>query len=253
MGIPPQDLARRGWERPRIPTAPVEVAIGIPAEPPCGDALTSGGAGASRPPRMGRGILAWRKPISIRPFPSSAPSAIPAEALPELFRSTAFQGSIGPSFRWKILNYGRILNNVRLQKAKFQELVTGYEQSVLNANQEAENGLVTFYAPSRACAAGRERRRGPKSRRPGTRAIQGGHRRLHPHHPARAEPGAAAEHPRRGPRRNRSGVDPGLSRLGRRLGDPQHGARTGRCGAPKNSPAPVPPPPAPPVVSSFKP
>ncbi len=67
-----------------------------------------------------------------------------AEAFPDLFRSTAFQGSIGPSFQWKILNYGRILNNVKLQKAKFQELVTAYEQSVLNGNAEAENGLVTF-------------------------------------------------------------------------------------------------------------
>ena len=31
-----------------------------------------------------------------------------------------------------------------LQKAKFQELVTAYEQTVLNADREAENGLVTF-------------------------------------------------------------------------------------------------------------
>ncbi len=36
------------------------------------------------------------------------------------------------------------MNNVRLQDAKFQELVAAYQQSVLNADQEAENGLVTF-------------------------------------------------------------------------------------------------------------
>ncbi|HEV3081389.1 MAG TPA: hypothetical protein VGY66_16535, partial [Gemmataceae bacterium] len=35
-------------------------------------------------------------------------------------------------------------NNVRLQDAHFFELVEAYKQSVLTANQEAENGLVTF-------------------------------------------------------------------------------------------------------------
>jgi outer membrane protein TolC len=47
------------------------------------------------------------------------------------------------------LNYGRILNNVRLQDAKFQELAAAYQQTVLNANQEVENGLVTFLKAQR--------------------------------------------------------------------------------------------------------
>ena len=47
------------------------------------------------------------------------------------------------------MNYGRILNNVRLQDAKFQELVAAYQQTVLNANQEVENGLVTFLRAQR--------------------------------------------------------------------------------------------------------
>ncbi len=55
----------------------------------------------------------------------------------------------GPSFQWNLLNYGRILNNVRLQDAKFQELVAAYQQTVLNANQEVENGLVTFLKAQR--------------------------------------------------------------------------------------------------------
>src|SRR5262249_3243157 len=36
------------------------------------------------------------------------------------------------------------LNNVRLQDAKFQELIAIYQQAVLNANQDVENGLVVF-------------------------------------------------------------------------------------------------------------
>ena len=42
------------------------------------------------------------------------------------------------------VNYGRILNNVHFQDARFQELVAAYQQTVLTAAQEVENGLVTF-------------------------------------------------------------------------------------------------------------
>ncbi len=61
-----------------------------------------------------------------------------------LFTANAVTGSIGPSFQWNVLNYGRILNNVRLQDATFNELVVAYQNSVLNANREVEDGLVTF-------------------------------------------------------------------------------------------------------------
>jgi outer membrane protein TolC len=62
----------------------------------------------------------------------------------DLFSSKALSGTLGPSFQWNILNYGRILFNVRLQDARFQELVAAYQQTVLNANKETEDGLVTF-------------------------------------------------------------------------------------------------------------
>jgi outer membrane protein TolC len=49
-----------------------------------------------------------------------------------------------PSFQWKVLNYGRIANNVKLQDARFQERVLKYQQSVLNAGRETEDALVGF-------------------------------------------------------------------------------------------------------------
>jgi outer membrane protein TolC len=61
-----------------------------------------------------------------------------------LFRPQAFSGTIAPGFTWDILNYGRLFFNVRLQDARFQELVAAYQQSVLNANKEVEDGLVSF-------------------------------------------------------------------------------------------------------------
>ena len=62
----------------------------------------------------------------------------------QLFTPANFNGSLGPSFTWNILNYGRIANNVRLQDATFQQALLDYRTAVLTANQEAEDGLVTF-------------------------------------------------------------------------------------------------------------
>src|ERR1700722_3176124 len=61
-----------------------------------------------------------------------------------LFRPTAFNGTIGPSFRWDILNYGRLLNEVRREDAIFKQLVTAYQNTVLSANAEVESALVLY-------------------------------------------------------------------------------------------------------------
>jgi outer membrane protein TolC len=78
-------------------------------------------------------------------YSAGNPRVAPVGALVNLVpRATPLEGSIGPTFQWNILNYGRILNNVRLQDARFQELVAAYQNTVLTAAQEVENGLVTF-------------------------------------------------------------------------------------------------------------
>ena len=46
-----------------------------------------------------------------------------AEHFSDVFKSGAFGGTIGPSLRWNVLNYGRLLNNIRVQDARFQQLV----------------------------------------------------------------------------------------------------------------------------------
>ena len=42
------------------------------------------------------------------------------------------------------MNYGQITNNVRVQDAKFQALLIDYQNTVLKAQQEVENGIATF-------------------------------------------------------------------------------------------------------------
>ena len=58
--------------------------------------------------------------------------------------SNGFLGLVVPTFNWKILNYGRILNNVRSQKAHLQELIASYQNQVLTAGREAQIALRGF-------------------------------------------------------------------------------------------------------------
>ncbi len=52
--------------------------------------------------------------------------------------------AFGPSFKWNVLNYGQITNNVRLQDATLQQYLIDYQNAVLKAQQEVENGIYTF-------------------------------------------------------------------------------------------------------------
>ena len=64
--------------------------------------------------------------------------------LDERFTGKSLYYSVGPNVQWNILNYGQITNNVRAQDARFQELLTGYQNAVLKAQQEVENGIAAF-------------------------------------------------------------------------------------------------------------
>ncbi|MDQ1333621.1 MAG: hypothetical protein QG552_571 [Thermodesulfobacteriota bacterium] len=62
----------------------------------------------------------------------------------DLFSWKSRTGFIGPTFQWNILNYGQITNQVRIQDARFQELLLDYQNAVLQAQMEVEDGLVAF-------------------------------------------------------------------------------------------------------------
>ncbi|MCE9567357.1 MAG: efflux transporter outer membrane subunit [Planctomycetes bacterium] len=140
LGIPPEDLQKR-LGAGAIPTAPPEVVANTPADllrrrP---DVRRNEREAASRAAQIGIAEADFYPAISIV-------GAIGAgsQDISHLFVSQAMTGSIGPSFQWNVLNYGRILNNVRVQDAAFLERVARYQQSVLKANAEVEDGLITF-------------------------------------------------------------------------------------------------------------
>ncbi len=140
LGMPPEEIRLRLGPGD-IPKAPPEVAVGIPADllrrrP---DVRRAERLAAAQSARIGIAESDFYPAISI-----NGTLGYSAQNFQDLFRSSALNGNFGPSFQWNVLNYGRILNNVRLQDARFQELVAAYQQSALNAAQEVENGIVTF-------------------------------------------------------------------------------------------------------------
>ena len=59
----------------------------------------------------------------------------------QLFTAPSITFAFGPSFSWPVLNYGQITNNVRVQDAELQALLINYQNSVLKAQREVEDGL----------------------------------------------------------------------------------------------------------------
>jgi NodT family efflux transporter outer membrane factor (OMF) lipoprotein len=62
----------------------------------------------------------------------------------DLFDPDAIAWSVGPSFVWPFLNYGRIKNNVRVQDARLQQALVNYRETVLQAAREAEDAMARF-------------------------------------------------------------------------------------------------------------
>jgi NodT family efflux transporter outer membrane factor (OMF) lipoprotein len=146
LGTPPHDLIDElgpgpGPNDKPLPTTPDWVAAGIPA-----DLLRQ------RPDVRSaeRQIAAQSAKIGVAEadlYPSfyiNGTIGYEAQDLSKLFESQSFMGSIVPNFRWNILNYGRILNNVRLQQARTLELVASYQNTVLTAGRETQTALRGF-------------------------------------------------------------------------------------------------------------
>ena len=61
-----------------------------------------------------------------------------------LFSTSSVFYSVGPSINWPFFNYGRLTNGVRVEDARFQQLLVSYRDTVLKAAQEVEDALAGF-------------------------------------------------------------------------------------------------------------
>ena len=146
LGITPDEVAQHLTGSSRIPEAPAQVSVGIP-----------------------RDLLRRRPDIRAAALTAAAQSALIGVAKANMYPSFSLAGAIGysannegknslsdifmwenraaqagASFTFPILNYGRLINQVRVQDAAFQQAILNYENTVLSAQKEVEDGLSAF-------------------------------------------------------------------------------------------------------------
>ncbi|HZU38018.1 MAG TPA: efflux transporter outer membrane subunit [Gemmataceae bacterium] len=146
LGLPPRDLRPELGPGPAVdqaamPNTPAQVAAGIPADllrrrP---DIRSAERQVAAQSAQIGVAEADLYPTIFI-----NGTIGLESESLSQLFESRSFMGTITPNFRWNILNYGRIVNNVRLQQARTQELIATYQNDVLTAAQQVQTALRGF-------------------------------------------------------------------------------------------------------------
>ena len=146
LGITPDQIDTIIGAAGDIPMVPEEVTVGIPAE-----------------------LLRRRPDIRRAELDAASQSALIGVAQSDLYPSFVLFGTIGvaasnstqsnssnlfesdsvffqggPAFNWNLFNYGRIKNEVRVQDARFQQLLVNYQDTVLRALQEAEDAMTGF-------------------------------------------------------------------------------------------------------------
>ncbi len=132
-----------------IPSPPTDVALGAPA-----DLLRR------RPDIRAAELQAAAQSAQIGVaqadlypmFTLSGAVGLQASDAADLFTGQSFVNVVNPGFAWNIFNYGRIKNNVRVQDARLQELLTNYQNTVLTAYQEVEDAAVGFVLAQRQAA-----------------------------------------------------------------------------------------------------
>jgi NodT family efflux transporter outer membrane factor (OMF) lipoprotein len=142
LGVPTKDLSSRLGESGVIPAAPLEVAVGIPAD------LLRRRPDVRRAERQAaaQSALIGVAQSDLYPhFAINGSIGLNAEYIGGLWHTPgSMAGSFGPSFQWDILNYGRLENAVKGQEARFREFVANYEQTVLQADREVEDAIISF-------------------------------------------------------------------------------------------------------------
>lgn len=141
LGMPPTDMDAMLGEGVGVPTTPEDVIVGVPADllrrrP---DVRRAERQVAAQSARIGVAVSDLYPHISL-----IGTIGVEAEHAGDLFRTGSMIGSVGPGINWEILNYGRLVNNVRVQDARFQTLAYEYQEQVLTAGREVEDAMVAF-------------------------------------------------------------------------------------------------------------
>jgi NodT family efflux transporter outer membrane factor (OMF) lipoprotein len=159
LGQPPGAIQTLLDGHKGIPTAPAEVAISVPAEllrrrPDIRSAELFAAAQCARIGIAKADLYPSFSLFGEIGFQSSSEGGVQSNHadIDNLFDTSSFYYAFGPQVKLPFFNYGRIENNVRVQDARFQQLIVNYQNTVLRAAQESEDALIGFLKAQEATA-----------------------------------------------------------------------------------------------------
>jgi len=146
LGLPPNDLTDFLKGPSEIPVSPPQAVVGIPADllrrrP---DVRSAQYQAAAQCAQIGVAKADLYPALSLTGNFGLLSSDVGRFNLSDMFQWKSHTFQVGPSVQWNILNYGRITNNVRVQDARFQQLLITYQNVVLSAQQDVEDNLIAF-------------------------------------------------------------------------------------------------------------
>jgi len=141
LGEPPQSFRYLLDAKREIPSVQVNVALGMPQDiirrrP---DIRIAERQLAAQSAQIGFAITELYPHFSI-----GGTVGISAQETSNLFDSDSKSWDLSAGFNWNIFNYGRLRSNIRLQDARFQQLLTDYRNTVLQAQGDVDNAIVAY-------------------------------------------------------------------------------------------------------------
>ncbi len=129
-----------------IPQPPARIVAGIPKDllrrrP---DVRQAGLNAASKSALIGVQVANLLPAFSLSGTFGSSSSNIGGQQLLDIFNWQNAVVNAGGNLAMPILNYGRLINQVRMKDAAFQESILTYQNTVLTAQKDVENGLAQF-------------------------------------------------------------------------------------------------------------
>jgi len=156
LGRPPGDISRLLAGSSALPTVPAQLSVGIPADmlrqrP---DVRQAEMRALAQNALVGMAQADLYPSFSIRGSLGLAAAGgtdttrTGDSGIGELFRAESLVYSVGPSFIWPFLDYGRIKNNIRVQDTRLQQALVQYRETVIQAAREVEDFMAAFTGAS---------------------------------------------------------------------------------------------------------
>ncbi len=141
LGLYPGDLEEELRVVTPIPVAPVEIAVGVPADiirrrP---DIRRAERELAAQTARIGIEVAELYPRLTL-----FGNIGFETEHVNKFFRRDALAAGFGPSLTWNVFNRDRIRDNIRIEDARQEAALVRYERSILLALEEVENAMTRF-------------------------------------------------------------------------------------------------------------